>query len=85
MLGNPLVVGGTGAPLITSSSGGAGFVGAMQAKDQGALDDLIDKTKPKKTGEESGATVYEGNGNRFRREGRHRHLRGRRAAAHAGA
>jgi Protein of unknown function (DUF3352) len=65
ILGNPLVVGGTGTPLITSSSGGAGFVGAMQAKDQGALDDLIDKTKPKKTGEESGATIYEANGTVF--------------------
>ena len=65
MLGNPLVVGGTGAPLITSSSGGAGFVGAIQAKDKGALDDLIDKTKPKKTGEESGATLYEENGTVF--------------------
>jgi uncharacterized protein DUF3352 len=65
MLGNPLVVGGTGAPLITGSSGGAGFVGAMQAKDKGALDDLIDKTKPTKTGEESGATLYEENGTVF--------------------
>ncbi len=61
VLGNPLVVGGTGAPLITGSSGdaGAGVVGAIQAKDKGALDDLIDKTKPNKTGEESGATIYE--------------------------
>jgi hypothetical protein len=67
VLGNPLVVGGTGEPLITGSSGagGAGFVGAMQAKDKGALDDLIDKTKPKKAGEESGATVYENSGTVF--------------------
>jgi hypothetical protein len=59
LLGNPMVVGGTGAALITSSSDGAGIVGAIQAKDEEALDDLIDKTKPNKTGEESGATLYE--------------------------
>ena len=34
---------------------------AIQVKDKGALDDLIDKTKPKKTGEESGATLYQEN------------------------
>jgi hypothetical protein len=67
LLGNPLVVGGTGAPLITGSSGanGTGVVGAMQVTDKGALDDLIDKTKPTKAGEESGATVYEDNGTVF--------------------
>jgi len=65
VLGNPLVVGGTGEPLITSSSGSPGVVGAIRAKDKGALDDLIDKTNPKKTGEESGATLYETDGTVF--------------------
>jgi hypothetical protein len=59
VLGNPLVVGGTSAASITGNSGDTAFVGAMRAKDEDALGDLIDKTKPNKTGEESGATVYE--------------------------
>ena len=59
VLGNPLVVGGTGAALITRRLRRPGVVAAIQAKDKGALDDLIDKTKPNKTGEESGATIYE--------------------------
>ena len=78
VLGNPLVVGGTDATLITGASGEPGVVAAIRAKDKGALDDLIDKTKPKKTGEESGATLYEDGRHRLRREGRHGHLRGRR-------
>ena len=32
---------------------------AIKAKDEDALDKLIDKTKPKKIGEESGATLYQ--------------------------
>ena len=38
---------------------------AIQAKDGDALDDLIDKTKPNETGEESGATIYEDDGTVF--------------------
>ena len=30
----------------------------MKAKDKGKLDDLVSKTKPQKTGEASGATLY---------------------------
>jgi hypothetical protein len=59
VLGNPIVVGGTSAASITGDTGDTAFIGAMQAKDEDALGDLIDKTKPNKTGEESGATVYE--------------------------
>jgi uncharacterized protein DUF3352 len=65
VLGNPFVVGSTDAASFTGNSGDTAFVAAIQAKDKGALDDLIDKTKPKKTGEESGATVYEENGTVF--------------------
>jgi hypothetical protein len=59
VLGNPIVVGGTSAASVTGDSGDTAFIGAMQAKDEDALGDLIDKTKPNKTGEESGATLYE--------------------------
>jgi hypothetical protein len=60
VLGNPLVVGAASAGAVTGNSGA--FVAAMRAKDSGALDDLIDKTKPKKAGEASGATLYSDGG-----------------------
>jgi hypothetical protein len=65
VLGNPIVVGATDAASFTGSSGNTAFVAALMAKDEGALGDLIDKTKPDKTGEESGATLYEDNGTVF--------------------
>jgi len=58
VLGNPLVVGGTDAASITGDSGDTAIVGVIRAKDKDALDDLIGKTKPEKTGEESGAAIY---------------------------
>jgi hypothetical protein len=57
LLGNPIVVGAADAESITGEA--SNFVVAGKAKDKGALDDLIDKTKPKKTGEASGATLYQ--------------------------
>jgi uncharacterized protein DUF3352 len=65
VLGNPFVVGATDAQSFTSNSGATGFVAAIKAKDKDALGKLIDKTKPNKTGEESGATLYEDNGTVF--------------------
>jgi hypothetical protein len=59
VLGNPLVVGATRADAFSGDSNA--FVAAIRAKDKGKLDDLIDKTKPKKTGEASGATLYNEN------------------------
>jgi hypothetical protein len=57
VLGNPVVL---GAPSVEAISGDANdFVLAMQAKDEGALDDLIDKVKPREIGEASGATLYQ--------------------------
>jgi len=56
VLGNPIVLGATNPEAITGDT--QQFLIAMQAKDDGALDDLIDKTKPKKIGEASGATLY---------------------------
>ena len=65
VLGNPFVVGAANAGSFTGDSGANEFVAAIQAKDKGALDDLIDKTKPKKAGEQSGATLYDDNGTVF--------------------
>jgi hypothetical protein len=59
MLGNPLVVGGTD---VKELSGGSGFVAALQVRDEGKLDDLLDQEKPRKVGEASGATIYEDDG-----------------------
>jgi uncharacterized protein DUF3352 len=59
VLGNPLVVGATQADAITGDSNA--FIVAIKAKDKGKLDDLIGKTKPHKTGEASGATLYNEN------------------------
>jgi hypothetical protein len=63
VLGNPLVVGASQPDATTGESNA--FVVAVKAKDKGALDDLIDKTKAKKVGEASGATLYRGNGELF--------------------
>jgi uncharacterized protein DUF3352 len=52
VLGNPLVVGATGA------SGSSDVVAAIEANDKDKLDDLISKTKVQKSGEASGATLY---------------------------
>ena len=56
VLGNPVVVGAANAEAITADSNA--FIVAGKAKDKGALDDLIDKLKPSKVGEASGATLY---------------------------
>jgi hypothetical protein len=57
LLGNPLVVGAIEPQAITGDSNA--FVVAIKAKDKGALDDLIGKLKLKKSGEASGATLYQ--------------------------
>ena len=59
VLGNPVVAGASDLPALRHDTGNAPFVAAVQAKDEDALDNLIDKTKPNKVGEESGATVYQ--------------------------
>ena len=65
VLGNPFVVGAANAASFTADSGASDFVGAIKAEDKDALDNLIDKTKPRETGEESGATLYEDDGTVF--------------------
>jgi hypothetical protein len=63
MLGNPLVVGAASADSITGNSNN--IVAAVKVKDKGKLDDLISKTKPQKTGEASGASLYKETGTVF--------------------
>jgi hypothetical protein len=65
VLGNPFVVGALDAESFAGSSGSNAFVAAIRAKDQDALDELIDRTKPTEAGEESGATLYEADGTFF--------------------
>jgi hypothetical protein len=64
-LGNPFVIGAANAASFTGESGETAFVAAIKAKDGDSLDNLIDKTKPRETGEESGATLYEDDGDVF--------------------
>jgi hypothetical protein len=60
LLGNEFVVGVNNAKALTGG-GDSGFVGAIQAEDQGKLDDLVDREKSKEVGEKDGAEIYEGN------------------------
>jgi hypothetical protein len=56
VLGNPLVVGAVDPQALSGNSNA--FIVALKAKDKGKLEDLVDKMKPRKTGEASGATLY---------------------------
>ncbi len=56
VLGNPLVVGAVDPQALSGNSNA--FIVALKAKDKGKLQDLVDKMKPRKTGEASGATLY---------------------------
>jgi hypothetical protein len=56
VLGNPLVVGAVDPHALSGNSNA--FIVALKARDKGKLEDLIDKMKPRKTGEASGATLY---------------------------
>lgn len=57
-LGNEFVVGATDVKSFLSDDS-ENFVGAIQAKDEGALDKLVEKDRPKEVGEKDGATLYE--------------------------
>jgi hypothetical protein len=59
LLGNPAVISATDVGSFLSDSSQAGFVAALQVDDKDALNSLIEKTKPQKRGEVSGATVYQ--------------------------
>jgi hypothetical protein len=64
-LGNPFVISATGVGSFLGGSGDSDFLAAIKVDDQDALDNLIEKTKPEKHGEVSGATVYEEDGTFF--------------------
>ena len=59
LLGNPAVISATDVGSFLSDSAQSGFVAALQVKDKGALDSLVEKTGAKKQGEVAGATVYQ--------------------------
>ena len=65
ILGNPFVVSATDVTSFLDSSETRDFVAALKAKDQDALDNLIDKTAPREVGEVAGATKYEDGGSSF--------------------
>jgi hypothetical protein len=64
LLGNPFVV-GSPDPAGFVQSGGENFIGAIQAKDGGKLEDVLKKSGAKEVGEKSGAKIYENGGSTF--------------------
>jgi hypothetical protein len=65
LLGNPFVVSATSAKSFTDSSVSDDFVGAIVAKDGSKLTDVLEQSGAKKSGEKSGATIYEQGGDSF--------------------
>ena len=63
VLGNPAVLGAADTETVTGDA--SNYILALQAKDQGALEDLVDKLNPRDSGEASGATLYEAGGTDF--------------------
>ncbi len=59
VLGNEFVVAATDVASFTGEGDSDDFVGAIEAKDEKALDALIEKSEGKKSGEKDGATIYE--------------------------
>jgi uncharacterized protein DUF3352 len=65
LLGNEFVVGAPDVRALTRG-GNDKVVAALQAKDQGKLQDLVERQSAKEIGQKSGATLYEGqNGEPF--------------------
>jgi hypothetical protein len=65
LLGNPFVIAAVDARSFTADGDTEDFVGAIQAKDGDKLSDVLKKSGAKKSGEQSGATLYEDDGDRF--------------------
>lgn len=66
LLGNEVVIGGTDAASFVADGGDdEDFVGAVEVKDGQRLTELLERDDaPKKRGEQNGATIYEGEGDR---------------------
>lgn len=60
LLGNELVVGATDPRAIVGGSDDNAFVAAIQASDEGKLQDLIEREKPRELGEKGDAKLYQG-------------------------
>ena len=69
LLGNPFVVGSTDVASFVGDGDDGNFVGAIEEKETGAIDRLIEQTKPEEHGEVAGAAVYEDEGTFFAVEG----------------
>ena len=69
LLGNPAVIGIADVRSITSGSGDPPFVAAVQVEDEDTLNRLIEEGSLRESGEESGATIYESDGNLLAVEG----------------
>ena len=67
VLGNPVVLGAPSVDAINATSNE--FVLAGKAKDEGALEDLVDQLNPREIGEASGATLYQRGDSFFAVEG----------------
>ena len=60
LLGNEFVVGATDVrSIVDRGDDNEDFVGAIQVKDKGKLEDALEKEKAKEAGEKSGAKLYE--------------------------
>jgi hypothetical protein len=65
LLGNPFVVSATDVRSFTDTSVSDDFVGAIEAEDGDKLKDVLEKSGAKKSGEKSGATIYDEDGDSF--------------------
>jgi Protein of unknown function (DUF3352) len=65
LLGNPFVVGALDARSFAAEGDTDEFVGAIEATDGDKLADVLKKSGAKESGEQSGATLYEDDGDRF--------------------
>ncbi len=69
VLGNPAVVGAIDVASFLGAGNDESFVAALQTDDQDALDNLIEKSGARETGETAGATKYEDGGSVFAVDG----------------
>ena len=69
VLGNPFVVGALDVASFVGDEQNDDFVAALEADDEDALDNLVDESGAKETGETAGATKYEDGGTIFAVDG----------------
>jgi Protein of unknown function (DUF3352) len=69
LLGNPFVVGALDVASFVGDEQNDDFVAALETDDEDALDNLVDESGAKETGETAGATKYEDGGTIFAVDG----------------